>query len=91
MENGTDQDISLNPTNCNINGEDISDLSFDNVAIYEGQVPAHQKVISRFSMIHFGALDVESIAFDVLIQDFTQQQVLYRGNTRIELQAANGS
>ena len=85
VENDSDMDIDLTAVNCIINGEKISDESFNNAAIYEGQVPDHGKTVARFSMIHFGELDLESMSFDILIYDFTQQKVLHKGNTRIEL------
>lgn len=91
VENNSDLDICLAPTNCVINGQEVSDTSFDNIAIYDGQVPAHQKAIARISLIHFGALELEEMSLDLLLQDFTQQKVLYAGSTRIELKVADES
>ena len=85
VENSSDQDICLSPTNCVINGQAVSDTSFDNIAIYDGQVPAHGKTIARISLIHFGQVALEEMSLDILIQDFTQQKVLYAGLRRIEL------
>ena len=91
VENNSDLDICLAPTNCVINGQEVSDTSFDNIAIYDAQVPAHQKTIARISLIHFGALELEEMSLDLLLQDFTQQKVLYAGSTRIELKVADDS
>ena len=91
VENDSDMDICLAPTMCVINGQQISDGSFDNMAIYEGQVPSHQTTVARFSLIHFGEVDLKDMSFDILIQDFTQQKVLHKGNTRIELVVADYS
>jgi len=91
VENNSDLDICLAPTNCVINGQEVSDTSFDNIAIYDAQVPAHQKTIARISLIHFGALELEEMSLDLLLQDFTQQKVLHAGSTRIELKVADDS
>lgn len=91
VENNTDQDICLNCTNTEINDQKISDNSAINIAIYEGQVPANSKVISRFSLIHFGEVDLKYMAFDLIVQDFFQQKILYEGKTRIQLNVADYS
>ena len=85
VENNTDLDITLAPVNQVINGKAYGAHDTENIAIYEGQVPAHSSVISRISVIHFGEMKVEEIALDIILQDFTQQKVLYEGKTRIEL------
>ncbi len=91
VENDSDLDICLQATNCIINGKEISNSSFESIAIYEGQVPAHQKGIARISLIHFGEIDLEEMSLEILLQDFTQQKVLYAGQTRIELKVADES
>lgn len=85
VENNSDQDICLSPTNCIINGQEISDTDFNNIAIYEGQVPAHSKSIARIDLIHFGAVMLEEMSLDIILQDFTQQKILYEGHRRIEM------
>ena len=85
VENNSDQDICLSPSNCIINGQEISDTDFNNIAIYEGQVPAHSKSIARIDLIHFGAVMLEEMSLDIILQDFTQQKILYEGHRRIEM------
>ena len=85
VENNSDLDICLSATNSVINGKAVDDASFDGVAIYEGAMAAHQKSVARFSLIHFGEVQLEDMSFDILIQDFTKQKVLFEGQTRIEL------
>jgi len=91
VDNNTDQDICLNCTNTEINGTKVSSNSSTDIAIYEGQVPANGKTIARISLIHFGAVELEEMAFDMILQDFTQQKVLYEGKNRIQLNVADYS
>ncbi len=85
VENNSDQDICLSAINSVINGQALDDTSFDGAAIYDATIPARQKSIARFSLIHFGDVDLKDMSFDILIQDFTKQKVLFAGETRIEL------
>lgn len=85
VENNSNADISIDMTQATINGTAYSDDDDIGHAVYDGEIGAGERTVSRFAFITFDPFELEQMSFRLRFMDMTKQKTLYVGDTVITL------